>query len=183
MYQKRSDVSHDGDRDASRCRNPDCDNTLQKGTTSGYCADCYRKIKSGELKPRVPYLSTGYLDEKGNIHLSLLTDDAREQAGKLRALPAAPLRGFFELARLAERRLDSDMPFEDVVPFLVRMRPLAHEHATKGVGPESQAREYLRQFIEKNVPEAVKSEEAFRKGFLPHFEAVVAYYHYLNKQG
>lgn len=138
--------------------------------------------------PRLPetYLHRGYFDEKGNIFSNLVTTIPEEVAKGLGigGVTSTQLRRFYTKAKLIEQRLDAGESFESAVAGILELK----QHAANAVGraqgkAEQEGLDLLKKFIDRNVDLAVRSEEAFRKGFLLHFQGVVAYfkYHYPKK--
>lgn len=135
---------------------------------------------SGEAPPNSlrTYLRDGYFvaSESGESHLrvTLLTDTARNVAGAVsgggRGAKTHQVRRFFTHVRLIENRLRNGAEFAGVVPMIAQLVPAAVNATKRGVAPVE-----FQEFIESNVREACKSEKDFRKGFVPHFEAVIAY--------
>jgi CRISPR type III-A-associated protein Csm2 len=94
------------------------------------------------------------------------------------------LRRFYTKAKTAEGRLKAGEPFSSVTASILELK----QHAANAVGRaqgrnEEAGLKLLKQFIDRNVELASKSEKAFLKGFLPHFQGVVAYFkfHYPKK--
>lgn len=138
--------------------------------------------------PRLPdaYLHTGYFDGKGNIFPNLVTTTPEDVAKGLGVggVTSTQLRRFYTKAKAVEQRLDSGESFESAVAGILELK----QHAANAVGraqgrAEQEGLNLLKKFIDCNVDLAVKSERAFRKGFLLHFQGVVAYfkYHYPKK--
>lgn len=122
------------------------------------------------------YLAGGYFDEKGNLRPELLTDSARAvaEAFKNGGLTSGQLRQFWNAAVWVKRRLEMGAPFEAVVPDIHKLEPRVAYAVGRKVAPR-----ILKDFVEKNVPLAVRSAKDFQDGFYEHFQAVVAYHKYL----
>lgn len=125
----------------------------------------------GSLPPG--YLRDGYFDADGYLRPELIVEQAREIAQTLaaRGLSAASLRRFFGMARRAESRLEAEHHFAAVRGDLLALKPFAANAQTREVVPP-----VFREFIDRNVEHAVSSERDFLRGFLPHFQYVVAYF-------
>lgn len=162
-----------------------------------YCQDCYRERQSGAdparaggrgggaSRPRdaggqrrpgqLPdgYLRGGYFDDDGHLRPELIVEQARQIAEDLAqaGLTTAALRRFFGMTRKVESRLDADQSFAAVRGDLLALKPFAANAQTREVIPS-----LFRDFIDRNVEQAVRGEREFRKGFLPHFQYVVAYF-------
>lgn len=122
------------------------------------------------------YLQQGYFDEQRHLKREYIVEYADDIARKLaydkyKQMSAAGLRRFFTKVRLLERKLMVKKEFAAIVPEILALIPYAHNAKTRGVVPH-----LFQEFIEKNVNTAVESEEAFRQGFLKHFEYVVAFF-------
>jgi CRISPR type III-A-associated protein Csm2 len=159
------------------------------------CFDCAQKERadprkangiSGELQQKFDgYLkqlsSRGYFDERENLRAAFRVEDAQLVAQVLAqgGVTTSQLRRFFTMARALEQRLGISMDFPTLVPEIARFQPMV----ASLVGREQNQRQrdqirVLQQFIDCNAVKARESEQSFRKGFLPHFEAVVAYFTY-----
>lgn len=119
------------------------------------------------------YLREGYFDADGNLRLELVVEQARDIAFNLEkaGLSTAALRRFFGMARKAESRLDAEGDFAAVRVDLLALKPFAANAMTRGVVPP-----LFRDFIDRNVEQAALDERSFRRGFLRHFQYVVAYF-------
>jgi CRISPR type III-A-associated protein Csm2 len=140
------------------------------------------------------YLKDGYFDAAGHLHPGLLTTAGRApgpQTGPQdsdldRALSAlhhgavkgsretgikvAQLRRFFNRAKQIEGRLRAGESIDEVRAELLRLEDLAAYTVGRGVACEP-----LLDFMHRNMQYAQLSEKHVRQGFIPHFEAVVAY--------
>jgi len=114
-----------------------------------------------------------YLD-KGCLRVELVTTVAQQLADDFRAegkLTRHQLRAFYDHAKRQLQRLDYGATFPCVLPELARLKAFAADRALRGDNALPQS---FKEFIDRNV-DAVKDETTFRKGFMPHFEALVAY--------
>lgn len=133
------------------------------------------------LAPRLPanYLTKGYFDQSGNLHEELIIDHAQQCARAfgaretLNKMGTSQLRRFFGHARAAEMKLNMTNDFPAAKLEIKKLIPFASEASSKRKVPEC-----FLEFIEKNV-HLVQDEKSFRKGFMQHFEAVVAFFYYL----
>lgn len=136
------------------------------------------------------YLAKGYLDN-GNIMAELVTTIPEEiaKAFGVGGVTSTQLRRFFNKAKLVEQRLETETKrgvgveeaFNSVIAEILELKQHAANSAGKAQNEkEKKGLELLKQFIDLSVDEAVKSEAAFRKGFLLHFQGVVAYFKYHN---
>lgn len=160
------------------------------------CYDCAMKEKAGGKRPATPapgaaelhskfnaYLKrlreTGYFDDKGNLLAALRVEDADMVAQVLAGagVTAGQLRHFFTMARSLEQRLGVSHDFAALVPDIASLQPFTA--LIIGRAQTDQLRErlkVLRDFIDANAQLARTSEQAFRDGFLPHFESVICYF-------
>jgi len=132
------------------------------------------------------YLGKGYFDERGNVFQELVTTAAEEVAKKLgtEGVTSTQLRRFYTKAKAVEQRMSAGENFESLIAGILELK----QHAANAVGraqgrDAEQGLKILKSFIDRNVELAVKGRDAFRKGFLLHFQGVVAYfkYHYPGK--
>lgn len=160
------------------------------------CRDCAQKARSGGGKSSGTsstntglqsifdaYLNQlnkdGYFDAKGNLREELVVKDADMVAEVLvrAGVTANQLRRFFTMSRSLEHKLDVSKDFEAIKPEIAKLQPFAAALIGKEQKAEQRARlEALRDFIDVNAQKARESEQAFRKGFLSHFESVIAYF-------
>lgn len=133
---------------------------------------------------RQQYLKDGYFDQNNNLRPELVVDDAIKVARILggrygrRELSTAQLRRFFGKARLIEQKLNSQQSFDGLVAEIHEMQPLAANAVSKDVGPP----EVFKDFIDRNVDYASRSEKDFKEGFIKHIQSVVAYFAYLKSR-
>jgi CRISPR type III-A-associated protein Csm2 len=160
------------------------------------CYDCFTKSRSGGSSPSASpgggpaqparfdaYLEKlrtgGYFDERKNLRAELRVEDADMVAHVLAeaGVTAGQLRRFFTMARSLESRLGFVNDFPAIVPEIASLQPFAASiigrEQNQGLRTRLGA---LRSFIDTNAQRARESEHAFRNGFLPHFESVVAYF-------
>lgn len=100
---------------------------------------------------------------------------AGEAVADARGIAYTQLRRFYQQARAVEQRLRMEKDFAAVLADLAMLRPNAAMAVKRGVAPSS-----FKDFIDTNVDLATESHEALRKGFLPHFQALLCYYKYYN---
>lgn len=132
------------------------------------------------------YLANGYFADakRGVMFPELLTTSAECIAAAMAAadMSMAQIRRYFTMSRSLEDRLKSGEAYDVVANKLRQMK--ANVAAVVGRVQENRQREQLtrtlKEFIDRNVDAAVQSEQAFRKGFLPHFECVLAYFYWHN---
>lgn len=126
------------------------------------------------------YLKEGYFDSNDNIRCDLLTTTAAGVAKVLgdSNITSTQLRKFFIQARYIERMLAQN-EFPQLITEIKGLCPAVANYVGRGKdSTEREQRENLKRFIDANVEHAIKSFNHFKKGFMPHFESVVAYYKY-----
>jgi CRISPR type III-A-associated protein Csm2 len=126
------------------------------------------------------YLKTGYFDVNGNLRSELITSTAQQIAREMgdANITYSQLRSFFTQIRAIERKLESKQ-FPEVVPRIQRLEYLVANYVGRGQNDfDRQNREILKRFIDYNTKNAEKDKHSFKDGFIPHFEAVIAYYKY-----
>jgi CRISPR/Cas system CSM-associated protein Csm2 small subunit len=116
-----------------------------------------------------------YFDDKERkiARPAIVTTEARERADRFKTdkLKRHQLRAFYDHAKRQLQRLNYGAAFEEVRFEIARLQPLAADRAGRS---DNAIPGSFKQFIDCNV-DAVVDEDSFRKGFMPHFEAVVAY--------
>ncbi|HLI82705.1 MAG TPA: type III-A CRISPR-associated protein Csm2 [Bryobacteraceae bacterium] len=114
-----------------------------------------------------------YFAENGSIRVDMITIEAERLAARFEAdrLKRHQLRSFFDHAKRQSQRLVYGAPFGEVHPQIALMKAFAADRAERA---DNKLPQSFKQFIDRNV-DAINNEAAFRRGFMPHFEAVVAY--------
>lgn len=162
------------------------------------CFDCAMKSKpaggrgappnqSGLLKQFDAYLKRldeqGYFDERGYLRPELRVSDAEMVAKVLVNADTTngQLRRFFTMARSLEQRLNAGHSFDSIVADIASLQPFVANLIGKqqNVGQRNRL-EVLRAFIDTNAHLASQNVQSFHKGFLPHFESVIAYFKYFK---
>lgn len=137
------------------------------------CYDCSQKnVGTGSLPD--DYLSKGYFKERDVLYEDLVADIANNIARSFKGLKNNQLRRFYQHIRDADNKLRMVGDWQSVNVDVKKLKAFAAEAKGKGKIPDS-----FFQFITKNI-DCVKDEKTFKKGLLPHFEAVVAYFTYYN---
>ncbi len=138
------------------------------------------------------YLKDGYFDETGNIYTKLISGTASEIADTFKNkygnfdIKYTQMRKFFQHARQAQRTYESvsyeerkeEKTIIELKNKIVKLKSMVLYAQGRAQVPESFA-----DFITKNVLIIEKSSiedipNNVIKGFIPHFEAVVAYFKY-----
>lgn len=148
-----------------------------------YCYKCNEAMKTYESGLTADYLAQGYFDEKGNLFERYIVKDgdadkiARQLGEAKPVMTNHQLRRFYSHVRAAENRLEMSNNFEAVYIDLKKLDPFVAEAKGKGKIPD-----LFYNFMTKNLT-TVKTEKDFSKGFLEHFQAVVAFFtfHYPKK--
>jgi CRISPR/Cas system CSM-associated protein Csm2 small subunit len=115
-----------------------------------------------------------YLDANLCIRIELVTTVAQRLADGFKdegKLTRHQLRAFYDHAKRQLQRLDYGTPFCEVHAEIARLKAFASDRAGRANNPLPDS---FKGFIDRNV-DAVVDETSFKKGFMPHFEAVVAY--------
>ncbi|MFW0861813.1 MAG: type III-A CRISPR-associated protein Csm2 [Dethiobacter sp.] len=136
--------------------------------------------RGGGEPPRLPsgYLQGGYFQPDGkNLRPEVIVGWAEEVAralGDARAkMTYTQLWQFYKKTLSIKQKLEVSGAFPDLVPELLTLKRDAAYSVGKGNAPE-----LFKVFIDRNVDLAVKGEVAFTKGFLQHFQSVVAFKRY-----
>ena len=129
--------------------------------------------------PTLPegYLKGGYFDENGNIRAELLTGQAEAIARAIGqpygGIANAQLRKFYGHVRVADTRLRYDAQYEAVCASVLELSAFVAEARGKNKVPQ-----VFKEFIDRNL-QYIRSEKAFRQGFVKHFQAVVGFFSYI----
>lgn len=124
------------------------------------------------------YLREGYFERAdGQAHLrpevvDTLAMDVAKLLGN-QGMKPHQMRRFFSKARGIETKLDRDRDFAAIRENILTFKRDVAYQVGRGVVPEA-----FKQFIDRNVELAVADERSFRRGFLQHFESVLAYFVY-----
>jgi len=123
------------------------------------------------------YLANGYFEDEHQavVYPQVLDDWAIEIAKLLgnKKMPTHQFRRFFNKARSIADRLESGASFETVRAGILSLKRDAARAVGRGVVPEE-----FKVFIERNVALATKNAASFQKGFMDHFQSVLAYFTY-----
>jgi len=121
------------------------------------------------------YLRGGYFDQQGHIRPEIINVDALRAAMELSnanpKLSNSQLYLFLVKLRSIEVRLDAGTEFEEMRAEVASLSPAAAGAFNRKVAPR-----VFWTLMDKNVELALKSERAFREGFLQHFKSIVQYY-------
>lgn len=135
--------------------------------------------RRGEIQqaPGLPpgYLKNGYFDGKGYILAEAIIEWPKDIAIKLAnarpEMKSAQLRNFFNEARHIESQLSAGQDFEALRGRILQLDAFAANAVKRGNAPH-----LFKQFMEENLKWATRDKEWFLKGFIPHFECIVAYF-------
>jgi CRISPR type III-A-associated protein Csm2 len=124
------------------------------------------------------YLQGGYFQADGKtIHSKVIVDWAEEVARALGnsrpEMTYTQLRRFYNKTLSIKQKLEAGSQFPQLVPEILTLK----RDAADAVGKENTP-QLFKEFIDRNVDWAVKGKEDFRKGFIQHFQSVVAYKRY-----
>jgi hypothetical protein len=121
------------------------------------------------------YLSKGYFDEKGNILPEVVIvwalDIARKLDSAYPSMNVSQLRKFFTEVRHIEGQMAAGKDYDSLKGRILKLIVYAADAKKKGGVPD-----LFKEYIDRNVEWAVKTEKDFLKGFVPHFESVVAFF-------
>jgi CRISPR type III-A-associated protein Csm2 len=114
-----------------------------------------------------------YFGPEGHTRVELLLGEAENLAACFERdrLKRHQLRAFYDHAKRQLQRLQGGASFGAVHPEIAKLRAFAADRAGRA---ENALPLSFKKFIDLNV-DAVTDEKSFEKGFMPHFEAVVAY--------
>jgi len=133
-----------------------------------------------QLQDYLNFLKRGYFDNEDNVRCELLTTMAEHVAQVLGGakMTSAQINRFFRHVRAIEREGDTKA-FAELIPRIQSLKPLVANYTGRGnTEQERQRRQEFKRFIDFNVELAQKDIRSFKKGFVPHFESVVAYFKY-----
>ncbi|MEW6141534.1 MAG: type III-A CRISPR-associated protein Csm2 [Chloroflexota bacterium] len=136
----------------------------------------YIEIPSLDLN----YLKGTYFDSEKRIKCELLTSEADRLAKLFKDsnVNYAQVRRFFAAVRAIDRDLEIHT-YNQLQPQIQALKNKAAYFVGRGQGDrDKRGRENLKTFIDANVNLSMNSKESFQKGFVPHFEAVIAYLRY-----
>lgn len=143
------------------------------------CIECHRKRRPAP--PAVlpnDYLVHGYFDEKGYLFIDLISNTAEQVAWTLGnsfpSLTNSQLRRFFSHARAAQNSLNMIGNYDQVRADIHKLRSFAAEAASES---KKKVPKTFYEFIAQNL-DLVTDEKSFSKGFMEHFQAVVAFFYY-----
>lgn len=128
------------------------------------------------------YLKNGYFGDADRTKLrpEVLDSLAEQVALALgrAGMTSHQLRLFFNKMRAIEGRLDRGESFDVVVDRIRAFNRDVVYQVGRGVAPQE-----FKQFIERNVELATLDRSSFERGFIEHFQSVLAYfvYHFRNK--
>lgn len=81
------------------------------------------------------------------------------------------IRKFFDQCKLIETKFKISRDFKSVVSELMQIIPLANNAKQK-----NHISDEFFQYLQLNINEGIKSEEDFKKGFIPHFQCLIGYF-------
>ncbi|MGO9264668.1 MAG: type III-A CRISPR-associated protein Csm2 [Candidatus Binataceae bacterium] len=113
-----------------------------------------------------------YFTKEGHTRVEVVKEEAERTAEQFARdkLTRHQLRAFYGHSKKQLQRLQYGTPFAEVHFEVARLKAFAADRAARAnpIPPS------FKEFIERNV-DAIRDEKSFEKGFIPHFEAVVAY--------
>ena len=127
-------------------------------------------------RPSLPdgYLQRGYFDKDGNVLPEVILQWPQQLAQTFlrEGLKSTQLRRFFNRARAIEQQ---SLLFERLREDIRSLKPIVAASVGRGTAPD-----IFKMFIDRNVDLAVNSPDSFGRGFLTHFQSVVAYLKYFE---
>ena len=139
-------------------------------------------------QPQLPpdYLRGGYFDQNGYLRVEVVTHWAKSVAKVLIGtnpknprMKSAQLRNFYEKAKVIQRRLKAEEPFDSLRAEVASLE----RDAAYAVGREnSPAPPSFKEWMDRNLELALRDAKNFL-AFVEHFESVVAFHRYLEWQG
>jgi CRISPR type III-A-associated protein Csm2 len=184
-----------GDKEANVKKCAECSNPVED-ERHRLCNSCFQKSRSSNTTTSNPprnsgtrapetfasrmslpdgYLKDGYFDANGYLQEDLIVKypkDLAERFYRIR-LTMGQLRRFYEHVRKIEKRLTRES-FASVRESLLALDPFVADAVGRAQG-SGKDYELFREFVVLNVEHASKELKNFEKGFLPHFQYVVAY--------
>ncbi len=114
-----------------------------------------------------------YFTPEGYTRVELITTEAENLAARFESdkLKRHQLRSFYDHAKRQLQRLVYGAPFGEVRSEIARLKAFAADRAGRA---DNALPSSFKIFIDRNV-DAVNDQASFQKGFMRHFEAVVAY--------
>lgn len=114
-----------------------------------------------------------YFGPEGHTRPELLLEEAEKVAACFegQGLKRHQLRAFYDHAKRQLQRLQYGASFGEVHPDIAKLKAIAADRAGRS---ENALPARFKEFIDRNIA-AARDQRSFEKGFMPHFEAVVAY--------
>jgi CRISPR type III-A-associated protein Csm2 len=114
-----------------------------------------------------------YFGPGGHTRVELLLEEAENLAARFERdrLKRHQLRAFYDHAKRQLQRLQYGVDFAEVHPEIAKLKAFAADRAGRA---ENALPASFKEFIDRNV-HAIRDADSFQKGFMPHFEAIVAY--------
>jgi len=131
------------------------------------------------------YLKDGYFDSEGHLRPEVVGHVAHKVAETIRRertaggepMKYSQLRGFWSLTQAIHNKLGLGRSFGAVKADIQGLCTKAAYAVSRKVAPP-----VFKDFMERNVALALGSPDAFQTGFVRHFEAVIAWFKYLESQ-
>ncbi len=140
------------------------------------CYDCKQSQKN-KLKLPKDYLANGYFNEKKILNIDLIDKTAKLIAQLISdKMTSGQLRKFYGHAKRIYNQIQNGAEFEELEVEIKKITAFVAEAR----GKNKVGNDFYR-FICINMS-CIKDYDTFMKGFIPHFEAVVAYFTYYNSK-
>ncbi|MBS1517942.1 MAG: type III-A CRISPR-associated protein Csm2 [Bacteroidetes bacterium] len=137
--------------------------------------------ESNELSNYFIEFKKGYFNEESseekryNLKKELIIDFPQMLANFFSINPninkSSQIRKYFDQCKIIESKLKISNDFNRAVTELLQIIPLANSAKEK----KHISIEFYK-FLETNIMEAIKSDENFKKGFIPHFQSLIGYF-------
>lgn len=139
----------------------------------------YRQPQQRRIIWQPPKGYPSYFDKEDKKHVLLVeyvttyADQIAQQFGE-DGLSKNQLQDFYRFTKDQQQALQHGRSFSEVLVRLKKLKAIAHDRRNRR---NSGVTESFKQFIDKNVDalSVAGGKETFEKGFLEHFQAVVAY--------
>ncbi|MCF8266265.1 MAG: type III-A CRISPR-associated protein Csm2 [Melioribacteraceae bacterium] len=135
------------------------------------------KGAASKLDDYLEEIEKGYFPDDGKYNLkpSLIINFPKQLAEIFQTSAdnnkSAQIRKYFDSCRLIEGRFKLTKDFDYVISELLKLIPLLNNAR----GKDHVTNEFY-DFFEANVNQAIKSENHFLRGFIPHFESLIGFY-------
>lgn len=166
IVEYESEIKTDGKKNATKVR------LIMKNLNEG------EKTGNGDSTSISDYytsLKSGYFDESNCLKEELIIEHPKILASYFSKdkdkNKSSQIRKFFDQCKLIESKHKISKNFDCNKTELLQILPLANNSKEKGHITND-----FYKFLEININEAIKSENNFLKGFIPHFQSLIGYF-------